>query len=485
MINYKAINILKGLTKKELIRFEKFLLSPFYNNNKNLLLLYKYLKKFYPEFDSSSFTKKNIHAHVFGKTKFSDEKLRKLFSDFYKLGEKFLVALNLEKNKFDYDRYLLDELDWRKIDNIFLSKFKDKEKQYEKSDYHYQTFFYQYILKWQTVSFHLDRGEQFKIPKDVFERTEQLIFYFLSDLFISLNDIDVNKNTFNYNPSVNLPEKFLELLDLDSLYQYIGQNNFKNKELFSMYYYLYLMNKNRTDESYFLKLKDLLEKNFDRLSINSRMHFILRMISICNRYINLNKSIKFQSIKLELYDMILKHKLYKTNQNYFRSDLFLNLFMEYISFKSSYEAELFFKENIRSINPAHIKKLQSLCNAVILFEEGKFSESLEICSIINSNLMTVKIILRKLILKIFYELMDYDGNKDEIRNFRQFISNSKLLNETHKNSLQNFLKLFNDLVNLKYDSKDEFLKYTLKSNAENIIDISDRVWFNKKLKEIK
>ena len=398
------------------------------------------------------------------------------------MGEKYLVTLNLEKNKFDYDRYLLDELDWRKIDNIFLSKFKEKEKYFEKSDYHYQTFFYQYILKWQIVSFHLDRGEQFKIPVDVFE---QLIFYFLSDLFISLNDIDVNKNTFNYNPSVNLPEKFLELLDLDSLYQYIGQNNFKNKELFSMYYYLYLMNKNRTDESYFFILKDLLEKNFDRLSISSRMHFILRMISYCNRYINLNKSIKFQGIKLDLYDMILKHKLYKTNQNYFRSDLFLNLFIEYISYKSISEAKLFYQENIRSINPAHIKKLQSLCNAVLLFEEGKFLEALEICSTINSNLMTVKIILRKLILKIFYELMDFDGNKDEIKNFRQFISNSKLLNETNKNSLHNFLKLFNDLVNLKYDSKDEFLKYTLKSNTENIIDTSDRDWFRKKIKEIK
>ena len=34
MINYKAINILKGLTKDELVRFEKFLLSPFFNNNK-------------------------------------------------------------------------------------------------------------------------------------------------------------------------------------------------------------------------------------------------------------------------------------------------------------------------------------------------------------------------------------------------------------------------------------------------------------------
>lgn len=485
MINFKALNILKGLTKKELLRFEKFLLSPFYNNNKNLLLLFNYLKKYHPDFDSISLTKKNIYAHVFSKAKFSDEKLRKLFSDFYKLGEKYLVTLNLEKNKFDYDRYLMDELDWRKIDNIFLSKFKEKEKQVENSDYHYQTFYYQYILKWQIVSFHLDRGEQFKIPEDVFERTEQLIFYFLSDLFISLNDIDVNKNTFNYNPTVNLPEKFLKFLDLDSLYQYIGQNNFKNKELFSMYYYLYLMNKNRNDESYFFKLRDLLEKNFNRLSINSRMHFILRMISNCNRYINLNKSVKFQGIKLELYDKILKHKLYKTNQNYFRSDLFLNLFIEYISYKSIYEAELFFKENIKSINPAHIKKLQSLCKALLLFEEGKFSESLEICSTINSNLMTVKIILRKLLLKIFFELKDYDGNKDEIKNFRQFLSNSKLLNDIHKNSLLNFLKLFNDLVNLKNDSKDEFLRYTLMSNAKNIVDILDRDWLIKKTEEIK
>jgi len=127
MINYKAINILKGLTKKEILRFEKFLLSPFYNNNKKLLLLYNYLRKFYPEFDSSSFTKENIYRHVFGNDIFSDENLRKLFSDFYKLGEKYLVTLNLEKNKFDYDRYLLDDLTGEKLTTFsFLNSKKKK-----------------------------------------------------------------------------------------------------------------------------------------------------------------------------------------------------------------------------------------------------------------------------------------------------------------------------------------------------------------------
>ena len=450
---------MKGLERKELVNFEKFISSSYFNSNSKVDKLFKILKKYYPDFDSPNLTKEKIYSKVYSKGKYNDTTLRKLFSDFYKVSEKFLVVRHFEKNEFEYNLALLDELDLRKIDNIFRKKYSAlKNRLYtglDEGGFHHEDFLKLHHLLWQNVSFHLQRGQQGKITADVFERSEQSIFYFLTDLFFTINDININKLNYNYEHPTNLPQVFIDNLNLESIHNYISSNNFRNKEIFSLHYFAFLMNRNFEQEEYFFKFRDFFKKNMHRISKFNRFNFILLMINYCIVKNRITKSDRFEKIRLELYEMLLQTHPYGEDKEYFRADVFLNVLIMYVRYHKADKAIEFLEKNIHAISPEQSKNVSLLGRALILFEKGDFNESLELASRVRSKDIILKMNLRRLLMKIDFELKDYDSCKESAENFRKFVSASKT-SEINKSRNMEFIKNYSDLTKAR-ESGEEFL----------------------------
>src|SRR5262245_36499459 len=139
MIQSKAIDILRELKRKEFLQFGKHLESSAFTANKNLVKLYRHLKKDYPAFSSEKITKNSIYTSVYGNTHYNDTKARKLLSDLYKEAEKFIVILNALQKK-NYDKILLEELEVRKLDSLFISKYGEMNAYLDEGEKHYQYF---------------------------------------------------------------------------------------------------------------------------------------------------------------------------------------------------------------------------------------------------------------------------------------------------------------------------------------------------------
>ncbi|MGH2575940.1 MAG: hypothetical protein ACRDFC_09610, partial [Ignavibacteria bacterium] len=266
MIHSKALEIIKGLSKIELHRFERFLESPFFNPNRKLPKLCRVLEKYYPEFDSAKFTKEDVFRRIYGNEKYNDARLRKVFSDLYKEAERFLVILKLDENKEMYHQILLGELDSRKLDNLFFLKYEESNEHLDKGGMQYDYFLEKHLLDWLKITFHLERGEQNKIALQIYERSEHLIFYFLSDLFLTLNDIHANRRGFNFSHEPDLPGKFIECLDVNSFFEFVNKYEIKNKVIVQLYFHAYLMNKNFDKEEYFFEFKKFAEENINKFN---------------------------------------------------------------------------------------------------------------------------------------------------------------------------------------------------------------------------
>lgn len=92
----KLIQLLQLLEPVEIKLFEKWLESPYSNSNKQLLLLYKAIKPFYPEFNSPKLTKQYLFRKIWPKKKYNDRMLRNLMAIGSNQVRKFLVAQQLE-----------------------------------------------------------------------------------------------------------------------------------------------------------------------------------------------------------------------------------------------------------------------------------------------------------------------------------------------------------------------------------------------------
>lgn len=451
MIQSKAIDIVKSFSKKEISGFVKYLDSPFLNSNKNLVKLFSGLKKYYPDFESSKLTKETLYRSVYPGKPYDDRKLRKLFSDLYKETERFIVLSAADKNEIVFSKLLLDEFDSRKIDNLFISKMEQynvylDDTYYKTDDLHYDYFLEKHLAVWKNVMFHLERGLQQKIALDIFKRTEYLIFYFLSDLFLSFQDNLSNKNRFNTKTEVDLGNEFLKNFNIHALFEYILKNDFASKNVLNAYYLAFLAFKNFDDEKYYHDFKRYVVKNIDRFNEGTKRTVVINLINYCVRKKRIKKD---KWIRVELngnYGIYIKYRLYiLSGENYFRSDIFLNIISNFFELRKIAEAGEFLNRNIEIIQPSHRKNIKALCSSQIEFEKGNFGLSLRESSKIKTNTYMFRYHLKFLILKNHFELKNYEIAREASISFRKYVKRDENLNDMRRAKTNYFLDFYSIL----------------------------------------
>ena len=93
MSGKKIINLLKTFSRQERLLFEKWLKSPFFNENQQLLVLFGQLQAVIDE--TGELDKMSIWKALFGKTPFEDTTLRKVGEevDYYFWMEILLILM--------------------------------------------------------------------------------------------------------------------------------------------------------------------------------------------------------------------------------------------------------------------------------------------------------------------------------------------------------------------------------------------------------
>lgn len=486
MIQSKAIDILRTFSRKEFLQFGRQLDSPAFTANKNLPKLYNYLKKFFPAFDSVKLTKENLHRSVYGNARFSDASTRKLLSDIYKEAEKFIVMMNVFASKTIYDKVLLVEFDARKLDSLFVSKYEELGSHLDSGEKHYEYFIEKFLIEWLNVAFHHERGLQHLIALNVYKRTEYLIFLFLSDLFLSLNDIESNKTAYNISSQTDLANEFISCLDDKRLFGYIQNHNFENKDLLQSYYLGYLALKNFDDERHYFRLKEFALKNIDKFHEGSQRNAVIFLSNYCTRKLRKHDTEKFRLELNENYRLFMKYKLYKiSGENYIRSDLFLNILSNFFDVGKTGEVVNFLKENIENIQPSHRKNMLSVSNALIMFENGNYGESLKNASLIKTNTFLYKDKAKLIILKNHYELKNFDAARGLALGYKSFLGDNSNLSELYRQKGLRFLYYY-DLLWKVFDGKAD--KTVLAAAVKEITGdnpMLESKWILEKIRELK
>ncbi|MBN8572054.1 MAG: hypothetical protein J0M18_20730 [Ignavibacteria bacterium] len=123
-----VIQFLKNLNKEEMREFAKFVSSPFHNNRSDVTLFFEEVKRFYPEFSQSNFSKENIFKALYPKVKYKDDVIRRLASNLFKLGEEYGAYKIFNENKFEKEKSLLNYYALKNSDKFFWKQNAELEK---------------------------------------------------------------------------------------------------------------------------------------------------------------------------------------------------------------------------------------------------------------------------------------------------------------------------------------------------------------------
>lgn len=478
MENAKLVTVLKTLNRREIKKLSEFIISPYYNKNKTLKLLYSSIIKFYPAFESENFSIENIHKEVFSRSEYDYHKISNAVSDLYQLVKSFLKTTAVEKHGLLSDIYLLEELHYRGLTTAYSQTDKQIRKELEKNkilDENY--FFLKYRLERQTTTHYEKQKPQdnFAFVQSGFDSTLQYSLVALMKFYAKLLH---SKHHGNYEYKMDM---------FSETWEYIKNTNVEDNFLLSLYKTMISLELNKYEDDY-RKLISMINESESVISDEDMMNVLMYRNSYIAYRINKLGDESFNKERFDVMKEMIDRK-FMTRDHI----LYLDYLFTFISAVVTGEykwAETFMNDFSDGISPQKERSGSvNFCYAFFNYYKKDFGKALQYLSLVNFKLFSLKAIVRNLYIRIYYEAGMNEQLLSAIDSFRHYLKNEQMILEGHKLAHYNFLKLIGGIAELKAENskRKDHIKIGLLKKETGKMDsnaLGMKNWLLKKLEEL-
>lgn len=492
MYTHQLIGLIKSFSKKEMMRFGKFLKSPYFNNRKKLNKLFIILKRFHPDFEKRNFTKENIYKLLYGNKVYNDSTFRNLMSDLSKLAQQYLKQEGIIKKDPESTFFLTDELVKRRLITLFDNKISNNESIFEGRN-RYDSDYFMNKFRIQTDKFYVNLLTQTVLKKNIVVTESQklingivfLLSYFVIESIKHNDTLLKYSRTYNIKKNIETVSKFIDIFNYDNLLSYIRSNSSLKVPIVEVYYHLLKAFINFENDYYYKQFKKCLFVCSKYLGINDNNFLHARLID----YWVLKKNLGVQSsfdIDKEIFivnEIYIKNGYYKTESSeYIPFDIYRNVLLSCITVKKLSYMEEFINVYSKKLIPEHITNIEGYSHALLCFERGLFSKALNYLNKIKIDQFVYKLDMKNLQLKIYYELAQYESAISIIDTYKHFLSNNTLISESRKLLHYNFVNYTHKLIQYRSGSRKINLLY-LADKVKVSKNIFDKNWILEKIYE--
>src|SRR4030095_8240742 len=472
---YKSVPIemLRVLTKNELKELHNFVLSPFYNKNKNVVKLYNIIKKYYPEFESPGLEKKKIYMKIFPGKNYNDNTMRSLIFELSSLVHQYLAVNYLRKNKLDARRYAALEFLERGADTLFLREYNKAENLLKETPKDKIPYLNAFLISHLAYAYYGERH--------ILNEKEDIIGY--SDILINFflyNIMDINSYIINKKNIINF--KYKGKL-LNEILNYVESNDFEHEPLILLKYYFLKLSLDNSNTEFYYKIKDVLKADSPKITHRDKYNacVLLQNVSVQNYQTGRPE---FKKELMEIYEMMLSKEIYAGDKSEFMShQLYKNIILIMLELNKPDRAEKFINEYKDKLSSIYKENSYYYALAKLAFTRKQYDECLRLSAKVAYDDVLNKMEVKVLAVKTHYELGNYETVLYNLDSFRHF-TNNKLMTDHFAEMCINFVKSVNHLVKLKESSGDrnavnDFI-YEVKSEKT----ILSREWLLNKADEI-
>lgn len=494
MLKSKAIDIIKTFSPEELKRFVSFVSSPYFNNVKSLIRLSEELRNYYPDFSSEDLTEVSLYEKVYGKGKFSYSVMKNLMSDLIPLCEKFLVHDRLRKAVSEKDGNsieLMQELRERNLNNHFNSRSKkfsellrghkyDNIEHFIKSNQHE-------ILKYQ---YHLQKHKHSNlIWKGFLKRSDFDMCSIFHTLYLTSAVLIHSADHFKGNEEESLLVKFVRELDLGSFLKTFDPNDSEEYFFINLYSKLTLLTLEENEdhsEDYYYDIKSSVINNVKLFSQVDIYDILKSLRSYCISRMRMMKS-KFIDELFEIDKLLVEKVNYNSAYiKWYIGELFTEI-VQLCIYSKNYEYAESFIEKFKPLLSTDIVEFETgFTKAFLYLEYGETDKALELLSKIKPINNSMKLLIKNLYLRAYYEKGYFEEGFSMLDAFIHFINKEENLTGV-RSKLYNlkynvYLKLYKMRVSPeKYSGHDI---NNLRKELDKFYILADKDWYLNKLKDL-
>lgn len=472
----KIKELLKALSAVEFKKFGDFVRSPFFNKNPHLVTLYDYFARYNENFDKLAVLSEDIFRFVFKNEKYSEIKVRILFSNFVKLIEEYLVYIEGTKNVIYQKTLLVNTLHQRNLTKNFHSALKDtmefQLKQFNRDeDYYYN----QIYLEVEAFNHFLERSS--KINEEDFKKINDNMDYYYILIKLKLFHFMFLQLRQSTEPGGQ------KMWLLDEIIKYIESNLTVISKEHSVIYmkYLILMTMIKPAEvKYFRRLKKFVVDNHGKISQNVMANIFVELQNYCTVRSN-GPDPGFKTETFNVFKMMEERGIFSKSK-YINYVDFLNAIIAALEVNKIAWSENFFNKYKSRVLPELNESTINLAKTQICFYKKKYDEALDMLNNVRYNNHYFYLQSKKILAKIYYEKQDHESITYIIDTTRHYLKRNEDISRINWDLFHKFFIYLKKIINLDSTEKEKITATIESLKGEN--NVSSKDWLLTKLEEL-
>ena len=476
LISNKLLSLLATFSKHDLNSFKKFINSPFHNEQTELVQLFDIIDIYFRASDkekkANPLEKHRVWKAIFDKKPYQDVRLRRLCSDLIKLIYSFLAYTNFQKQDFSEQLNLLNALNKPSLKKHFdstLSQIQQavEKKQLRNAIYHLSSYNTHYKL------FNSTKDSRAKIALfDSLETADyHLESYYIIKKLENYCDYLSYKSVISINTEIVLPPDFLN---------YVENSIFIKEPAIKAYFLVANMLLTPEEEVFFFHLKEHLEKNTSRFTLQELDIFYINLKNYCIAKSNKGETAYFSRL-FEIFQTLLKEKIILKDGT-ISSQNYKNIVTVGLLVKEYEWVENFIPKYKNYLPKEHRENALTYNLAKVYFSQKKYNQVIEQLREVEYKSHVYALGGKLILLKTYYELSEFIALDSLIDSFRIYIRRNKIISKEVKQQYLNLLRFVKKISRAIPGDKKALEKIRLQ--IDKCKALAGKKWILEKVEEL-
>ncbi len=468
----KVVKVIETFSPAELNRLEKFICSPYFNVNEQMIGLFNLLYETLKKGELDELNKEAVFSELYPGKKYSDARFRKLCSDLLKLIEEFLAIEEFEENPLHEAGYLMKSIARRKIEPLYNSVLKSarrlSNRQYEVAASYY---YHQYEI--EKNYFYMLESEMKRETRLNLEQIAKNLDYFFMAEKLRYYATALSQKAFTTQE--------YQLLFMDEILTHLEQVDYSEIPQISVNLAVLKVYMYPDNEEYYYQLKSEIFRNIDRFPALEGREIFFAALNFCVRKGNKGKE-SFIRESFLLYKFALEKEYL-----YYHGELtpwsYKNIVFVGLRLKEFDWVEDFIHRYSQFLNDEHRDNAVTFNLARLYAYKGNFEKVLELLRMVEFADISYALGAKAMLLVTYYELDEIDALLSFLSTFRVFLNRKKKqLPEQRRRNYLNLIKYTQKLATLNPMDKGAISK--LRKELEKSPQVADIQWLMEKLREL-
>jgi hypothetical protein len=492
MMNYKAIDILKTLSAKEIRDCMLFMDSQFLNKSKKVAKLYSLLVEYHPDYSSTDLTEERLSRKISPHLDFNKSSMKNLFADLAESLENYFVVVNFLKRDLEKSDVLREEYFKRRLWKHFLKNVENTENLLNRADMlgtdHFLEKYKLYSDKFNYLSMNRPKNGAeyaYAFGEILNKRAMNITGFFTKELVRQYENMLAMNRTFNIGGAGGFMSDLFDVIDFEVLTSFMLKRSDGDSfsKLFQIYNAMFKCFRDLGNGENYYKYKRLILKNSGALCDDELRFHLIRLVRYClTRRDEIKAGKEFEVELFNVYKFILEKNYYKTRIiDYMPVEFYRTIVLQSLKLKDYDYAEFIINNYRRELHPDRRENMNLYSRAMLNFHKKYYEEALENCQKVKLDHFVLKFELKDLLLMISYET-GHDANvRSMIDSYRHLLKNDNLLSKKEKMKYKNFLNAVAKLFVIR-NSKNLSDGYEVEKLIQS--EMTNKDWIREKLSEL-